>query len=214
MTFSIVAKDPETNLVGVAIASKFLAAGAYCIHGASKVGAASSQAKANPFLGIDAIKGMAAGEAVEPLLARLIEADEGRDIRQVHMVDMAGNSAAWTGATCVEWAGHQSYPGFSVAGNMLAGSQVIAEMAAAYKKAADLSFPLRLLAAMEAGEAAGGDKRGKQSAAIYIVGDQAYAETDIRVDDHPDPLPELRRLFDLTQSERMLGFRALMPRRD
>ncbi len=214
MTFSIVAKDADTNLVGVAIASKFLAAGAYCIHGASMVGAASSQAKANPFLGMDGIKGMAEGEAVEPLLARLAEGDEGRDMRQVHMVDMAGNSAAWTGAACVDWAGHETHTGFSVAGNMLAGEPVIAAMAAAYKSATALSFPLRLLAAMEAGEAAGGDKRGKQSAALYIVGDQAYADCDLRVDDHSDPLPELRRLFDLTQSERMLDFRAQMPRRD
>ncbi|MHA1564118.1 MAG: DUF1028 domain-containing protein [Alphaproteobacteria bacterium] len=213
MTFSIVAKDPDSSLVGVAIASRFLAAGAYCIHGVNGVGAGSSQAKANPFHGIDAMAGMAKGEAVAPLLARLMQGDEGRDRRQVHLVDMAGNSAAWTGADCVDWAGHKTYAGFSVAGNMLAGGQVIEAMAGAYGNGGALSFPLRLLAAMDAGEGAGGDKRGKQSAAIFIIGDQEYAELDLRVDDHPDPLPELRRIFDLSRSELMLGFRAQMLRR-
>ncbi len=213
MTFSIVARDPDSNHVGVAIASRFLAAGAYCSHVASGVGAVSSQAKANPFHGIDALAGMAAGEAVEPLLKRLMAGDEGRDRRQVHIVDMAGNSTAWTGADCVDWAGHRTFEGFSVAGNMLAGAGVIAAMAEAYGGGGALSFPLRLLAAMDAGEAAGGDKRGKQSAAIFIMGDQEYAEMDLRVDDHADPLPEMARLYELSQSERMLGFRAEMLRR-
>lgn len=213
MTFSIVARDPETNFFGVAIASKFIAVGAYCIHAVSGVGAASSQAKVNPLLGIDAIKGMADGQAVEQLLTDLTSADEGRDIRQVHMVDMSGASAAWTGAECVDWAGHKTYDGFSVAGNMLAGPQVIAQMATAYEKEARSGFALRLLAALDAGEAAGGDKRGKQSAAIYLAGDREYPELDLRIDDHTDPLPELRRIFELTQTEHMLGFRAQMPRR-
>ncbi len=194
MTFSIVARDKASQQVGVAIASRFLAAGSYCVNAAAGVGAASSQARVNPLLGIDAIKGMAADEAVETLLARLIEADDGRQIRQLHMVNISGNTSAWTGADCVDWAGHHAYDGFSVAGNMLAGPQVIAAMADAFQAAPDLRFPLRLLAAMDAGEAAGGDKRGKQSAGIYTVADQEYADVDLRVDDHVDPLPELRRL--------------------
>lgn len=213
MTFSIVARDQASQQVGMAIASRFLAAGSYCINAASGVGAASSQARVNPLLGIDAIKGMAAGEAVEPLLAHLVEADDGRQVRQLHMVDIAGTTAAWTGCECVDWAGHQTYDGFSVAGNMLAGPQVIAAMAAAYEAGAGLSFPLRLLAAMDAGEAAGGDKRGKQSAAIYTVADQEYADLDLRVDDHVDPLPELRRLYEMTRTEHMQGYRNTLPRR-
>ena len=213
MTFSIVARDPSTHFFGVAIASKFIAVGAYCTHAVSGVGAASSQAKVNPLLGIDAIKGMAEGRSVEPLLAELTGADEGRDIRQVHIVDRTGDSAAWTGAECIDWAGHQTYDGYSVAGNMLAGPQVIARMAAAYEENSGSSFAQRLLAALDAGEAGGGDKRGKQSAAIYIAGEREYAEIDLRVDDHTDPLPELGRLYELTQTEHLLGFRAQMPRR-
>ncbi len=213
MTFSIVARDPDSGFFGVAIASKFIAVGAYCIHAANGIGAASSQAKVNPYLGIDAIKGLTGGQEVEPLLAKLTGADEGRDIRQVHIIDSNGKTAAWTGAECIDWAGHKTNDGFSVAGNMLAGPQVIAQMATAYQEASNLDFALRLLAALDAGEAAGGDKRGKQSAAIYIAGEREYAELDLRVDDHTDPLPELKRIFDLTQTEHMLGFRAQMPRR-
>ena len=213
MTFFIVARDRETQKVGMAIASRFLAAGSYCVNAASGVGAASSQARVNPLLGIDAIKGMAAGEPVDSLLARLMEADDGREIRQVHIVDIAGNTTAWTGADCVDWAGHETFEDFSVAGNMLAGPQVIAAMAAGYQAAPELSFPLRLLVAMNAGEAAGGDKRGKQSAAIYTMADQEYADLDLRVDDHVDPLPELRRLYEMTQTEHMQGYRMTLPKR-
>ncbi len=213
MTFSIVALDQPSGQVAVAAASRFLAVGAYIIHARSNVGAVASQARANPLLGLDALDGMAAGQSVEQSLAEVMETDDGRAIRQCHAVDMAGRTAAWTGDECVEWAGHKTFEGFSVAGNMLTGKDVLAAMAATYREAAAAPFAERLLAALDAGDSAGGDKRGRQSAAIYVAGAQPYAELDSRVDDHEQPFKELRRLYELSKGERVQSLREQMPRR-
>ena len=125
----------------------------------------------------------------------LVEADGGREHRQLHVIDAEGNIAAHTGVQCIEWCGHVAGDGFSVAGNMLAGPRVIEDTAQAYDAGADLPFAERLIAAMEAGEAAGGDKRGKQAAALLICSAEAYPFLDLRVDDHPEPLTELLRLY-------------------
>lgn len=213
MTFSVVAWDGRTGMAGVGVASRFFAAGAYVIHARSGAGAIASQAKANPFLGIDGLEGLAGGEDPEALLKALLPGDEGRNRRQCHMVDTRGHTAAWTGPECVEWAGHRTFDGFSVAGNMLVGPQVLDAMADAYEASAEDHLGGRILAVLEAGDAAGGDKRGRQAAAIYVVADQPYAELDIRVDDHTDPFRELRRLYEISRDDRMLSFRAEMPRR-
>ena len=138
-------------------------------------------------------------------------ADEGRGQRQVHVMDAAGRLAAYTGADCVPWCGHLVRDTFSVAGNMLAGPQVIEETAREYAGAA-LPFPRRLIAALAAGERAGGDKRGKQSAALLIHDEEEYSLIDIRVDDHSDPIGELTRLEEVSR-QRYIHYRKFMPSR-
>jgi uncharacterized Ntn-hydrolase superfamily protein len=210
MTWSIVARDPATGAFGVAIATKFFAVGALCPYAMSGVGALATQALVNPTYGPRGLRllrdGMAAPAAVENLLA----GDAGRAHRQLHVIDAAGRSGLHTGAACIDWCGHLARPSFSVAGNMLAGRQVIEETAAAFERAASRPFAERLLAALEAGEAAGGDKRGKQSAALLIYSTEEYPDLDLRVDDHAEPLAELRRLYGVAH-ERFLIFREFLP---
>jgi uncharacterized Ntn-hydrolase superfamily protein len=142
----------------------------------------------------------------------LIANDAGRDQRQVHVVDRVGDTAAYTGAQCIEWCGHVTADRFSVAGNMLVRPAVIEATARAYRDHAHLSFALRLIVAMQAGEAAGGDKRGKQAAALRIVTTEDYPMLDLRVDDHAEPLIELRRLFEVSL-ERYQPFVSCLPSR-
>ena len=137
--------------------------------------------------------------------------DRGIDQRQLHVIDAGGGTAAHTGARCVDWCGHLAEPGVSVAGNMLAGPQVVAGTLAAWKANAGLPIVERLIAAMQAGEDAGGDKRGKQSIALRIQGPEVFPRLDLRVDDHADPIPELRRLHEVAK-ERFIPFSAGLPR--
>lgn len=212
MTYSIVAKDPATGQYGVAVASRFFAVGALVPHIRGGKCAVATQAFVNPLWGVEAADRMAAGEAAADVLADLVARDGGQKQRQAHMIDAQGRSAAFTGEDCIDWCGHLIGDGVSVAGNMLAGEAVIADTLAAYNAHAGLPFVERLLTAMEAGEAAGGDKRGKQSAALCIHRTEDYPWLDIRADDHPDPLAELRRLYDVAQ-ERFLHVAETMPTR-
>lgn len=209
MTWSIVARD-DSGRLGVAVASRFFAVGALCPYARANVGAISTQALVNPGYGPAGLALLAQGLAPARALAMLTAGDPGRDVRQVHAVDAQGRVAAYTGAGCVEWCGHAAGEGFSVAGNMLAGERVLAATAAAYRDLAGLDFAERLLAAMEAGEAAGGDKRGKQAAAVRIVAAEEYPALDLRVDDHDEPLRELRRLY-VKSLERFQPFVACLP---
>ncbi|WP_299678817.1 DUF1028 domain-containing protein [uncultured Roseobacter sp.] len=213
MTYSIVARDPSTGDLGIAVASRFFAVGALVPHIRGGRCAVATQAFVNPLWGIEAADRMAVGEAASAVLADLVARDGGEAQRQAHMIDAAGDIAAHTGEDCIDWCGHVSGEDVSVAGNMLAGEAVIVETLAAYQSAADLPFAERLLTAMEAGELAGGDKRGKQSAALRIHRGEDYPWLDLRADDHADPLPELRRLYDVAQ-ERFLHVAHVMPRRD
>ncbi|MEM1428295.1 MAG: DUF1028 domain-containing protein [Pseudomonadota bacterium] len=210
MTYSIAARDPETGFYGVAVASRFFAVGALVPHIRPGRAAVATQAFVNPIWGLEAADRLDAGEAVADVVADLVRRDGGQAQRQLHAVDSQGASAAHTGADCVPWCGHLTRDGVSVAGNMLAGETVIADTLAAYLAHADLPFAERLLTAMEAGEAAGGDKRGKQSAALRIHRSEAYPWLDLRADDHADPLAELRRLHDVAQ-ERFLHVAEIMP---
>ena len=210
MTWSIVARDPETGFFGVAVASRFFAVGALCPYAEAHVGAVSTQALVNPTLGPRGLVLLRAGYAPEAVLDMLIKGDEGRAQRQVHLLDRRGRTAAYTGDGCVDWCGHRATGGVSVAGNMLAGPAVVADTLAAYRDGADQPFVERLLAAMAAGEAAGGDKRGRQSAALLVQGDEPYPRLSLRVDDHPDPLAELRRLYAVAR-ERFIPFSAAFP---
>jgi uncharacterized Ntn-hydrolase superfamily protein len=195
MTWSVVARDSASGAFGVIIATKFFAVGALCPHVMSHVGALATQALVNPTFGPRGLRLLREGVPAPDALGIMLAADAGRDHRQVHILDPAGRNAAHTGAECVGWCGHQLGTGFSVAGNMLAGSRVVADTFTAYADNAGLPFAERLLAAMAAGEAAGGDKRGKQSAALRIFTSEEYPELDIRVDDHTEPLVELGRLY-------------------
>jgi uncharacterized Ntn-hydrolase superfamily protein len=161
---------------------------------------------------VNGLKLLRQGMPAPDVVRTLVAADAGRDQRQVHVMDAAGRVAAHTGAQCVDWCGHVEGEGFSVAGNMLARERVIADTAAAYAGNAALAFPRRLIAALKAGEAAGGDKRGKQSAALRIHGEEEWSDLDLRVDDHVDPLAELERLERVSR-ERWTHFRRFLPGR-
>jgi uncharacterized Ntn-hydrolase superfamily protein len=211
MTWSIIARDHATGAFGVAVATRFFAVGSYCPH-ASSAGALATQALINPLYGPRGLRLLAEGIGAPHIVAALVEADAGRDQRQLHVIDRNGRVAAYTGAGCVEWCGHKIGAGHSVAGNMLAGPKVIEETAAAYAAHAALPFAQRLIKALMAGEAAGGDKRGKQSAALLIYSTEEYPDLDIRVDDHADPLPELARLERVSR-ERFVHFRKFLPSR-
>jgi uncharacterized Ntn-hydrolase superfamily protein len=204
MTFSIAAWDEATGQTGVAVSTKFLAVGSLCPFPRAGVGAVATQAFVNPTFGPRGLDLLAQGVAVEDVLAVLLKSDDGREHRQLHMVDSKGNTAAFTGSETVEWAGHKTFPYFSVAGNMLAGGQVIEAMAAAYQANMDQPFPERLIRVLEAGQAAGGDKRGRQSAALNIMHTEVYSLLDLRVDDHPDPVAELRRIYEEAKKEYMV----------
>ena len=211
MTWSIIARDPATGQVGIAVATRFFAVGALVPHVETDVGAVASQAFVNPFYGRQGLAMLRDGASADAVVAALTGPDAGRTQRQVHVMDRAGRFAAYTGEACVDWCGHAIHDGFSVAGNMLAGPAVIAQTARAFASAQG-PLALRFLAAMRAGEAAGGDKRGRQSAAMLVHDGEAYPLLDIRVDDHPDPLAELARL-EAVSRERFAHYRPLMPSR-
>jgi uncharacterized Ntn-hydrolase superfamily protein len=213
MTWSIIARDQKTGRIGIAVATRAFAVGARVPHIKTGVGAVCSQALTNPVFGPRGLALLTAGASAEDAVRMLMLSDEGRDHRQVHVMDREGRFAAATGSACIEWCGHQARSTLSVAGNMLAGPQVIAATADAYESAVDKPFAQRLVAAMMAGEAAGGDKRGKQSAALLIHDDEDDAMLDLRVDDHADPLAELARL-EAVSRERFIHYRRFTPSRD
>jgi uncharacterized Ntn-hydrolase superfamily protein len=205
MTFSIVACDrrdgghPEW---GVAVASKFLAVGSAVPWARAGSGAIATQALANLSYGPDGLALLKQGADAQTVVQRLTEADDDREHRQLGVVDASGSAATYTGAECFDWAGGLTGDGYCCQGNILTGEDVVRDMAATFEAASgDLTD--RLLTALQAGDEAGGDRRGKQSASIYVVREGAgYGGTidiavDLRVDDHPDPVPELFRLLRL-----------------
>jgi len=201
MTWSIVAHDPNTDAFAVAVATKAFAVGASCPFVRAGVGAVSTQSMTNRYLGPAVLDGMARGLSPDAAIQGALAGDDGRGIRQVHAVDRQGRTAAWTGDNCVMWCGSVAAGGISVAGNMLAGQATIAATLANWKTNAALPMPDRLMAAMDAGEAAGGDRRGRQSAAMVMVTTEDFPDLNLRVDDHPHPLTELRRLLGIWKSE-------------
>lgn len=212
MTWSIIARDPFTGQIGIAVATRFFAVGAVVPHIAPMAGGIATQALVNPYYGIDGVNLLREGKSPREIIAALTAADEGRESRQLHIMDASGRIAAHTGHECVDWCGHLDGEGFSIAGNMLVGAQVLDDTAEAYMAHARLPFAQRLIAAMKAGEAAGGDKRGKQSAALLIHGVEEWPDLDLRVDDHADPLAELERL-EAVSRERWVHFRQFMSTR-
>lgn len=211
MTWSILVRD-ERGHFGVAIASRFFAVGSLCVHTRRGVGALSTQALMNPLYGPAGIDALLAGKTAAEAITELTGQDLGRAQRQVHILPARGPAAAHTGSNCVDWCGHLVREDLSVAGNMLAGPAVIEASAQAYLDNQHLPMAERLLAAMDAGQAEGGDKRGKQSAALCIQGDEDYLQLDLRVDDHEEPFDELRRLYKKSL-ERFQPFLACLPGR-
>ena len=212
MTWSIIARDSLSGQIGIAVATKFFAVGARVPHMAPTVGGVATQALVNPYYGIDGVRLLHEGKSPSEVIAALIAADDGRESRQLHIMDLSGRIAAHTGSECVDWCGHLEGAGFSIAGNMLTGPQVLGDTAKAFVANERLPFAQRLIAAMKAGEAAGGDKRGKQSAALLIHGEEEWSDLDLRVDDHVDPLAELARLEQVSR-ERWVHFRQFLPTR-
>jgi uncharacterized Ntn-hydrolase superfamily protein len=201
-TFSIVAYDPDTKSWGVAVASKYLAVGSAVPWAKAGVGAVATQAAVKVTYGPMGLELMAKGKTAQESLDEMTADDKGKEFRQLGLIDAQGNVATFTGKKCNSWAGHKAGKHYTCQGNLLAGEEVITKMAEAYEQA---KGPLawRMMAALEAGDAAGGDKRGKQSAAILVVRDGfgpnrfGDRQIDLRVDDHKDPVPELARILNL-----------------
>ncbi|PSN19424.1 DUF1028 domain-containing protein [filamentous cyanobacterium CCP5] len=220
MTFSIVARDPKTGMMGIAVATKHLAVGALVPHAKAGIGAIATQAQTNPLLGIRGLRMLERRVATESIFDEtpadavihlLLDHDEDRHQRQVHLVDHNGHTAAWTGRDCTDWAGHLSFPNFSVAGNMLVCGLTLEAMVDTYRASSEVEFCDRLIRTLEAGEAAGGDKRGRQSAALYVVHSEVYPYLDLRVDHHTNPVAELRYLFEESRKDYYQSFRSTMP---
>jgi uncharacterized Ntn-hydrolase superfamily protein len=199
-------------MLGVAVSSKFVAVGAICSYTRTGVGAIASQAYGNPYLGIDGLDLLEQGLAAEAVRDKLLQADAGREKRQVIIIDKTGQTAVFTGIEVTDWCGHHQGNNYSVAGNMLTGERVLAAMARAFEKSIKEELAERLLQALEAGQQAGGDRRGKQAAHLQVVHTEAWKYVDLRVDEHPDPVKELRRIFEVAKQE-LFPLRNLYPTR-
>ena len=205
-TFSVVGFDPETGDLGVAVQSKFFGVGSVVPWAKAKVGAIATQSYANVAYGPDGLALLAAGKTAKETLKQLTDVDDRRDSRQAGIVDAEGTSASFTGAKCNSWAGHREGTNFCVQGNILAGEDVVKAMAAAFGTARQVEgseLADWLMASLEAGQTAGGDTRGKQSAALLVVREKSgYGNVndryiDLRVEDHPEPIIELSRLLEM-----------------
>ncbi len=212
-TFSVVAYDPTSGMLGVAVSTKVPAVGAVCPFARAGVGAISTQAWTNPLLGVDGLDLLEQGYGAEETLRKLLDEDPDPETRQIIAVDREGRSAAHTGSDTDSWKGHRTGNGYAVAGNMLVGEETITAMAEAFEASEDEPLSERLLRALESGQAAGGDKRGRQSAALYVVKSEPYPYLDLRVDEHPDPVAELRRVHEVAKRE-LLPFIEAMPTRE
>jgi uncharacterized Ntn-hydrolase superfamily protein len=207
MTYSIAARDGRQW--GVAVQSKFLAVGSVVSWAEPDVGAIATQAYANPRFGPDGLALLREGLSAEATVERLIALDEGRDERQLGIVDAAGRSASWTGPECMDWAGHRTGDDYAAQGNILVGAETVDALAVAFEAGAGSSLAERLIDCLSAAQAAGGDRRGQQSAALLVVErNGGYAQlsdvlVDLRVDDHETPIEELRRLYGL--HDRLFG---------
>lgn len=205
-TYSIVAIDPQTGDMGVAVQSHWFATGTIVIWGEAGTGVVATQSFVNPAFGPEGLALMKKGLGAPEALNQLIQADEGRDFRQLALLDANGEAAAYTGAKCIEAAGHAAGKGFSVQANLMDNARVWPAMEAAFLSSAGKPLAERLLLTLEAAEAAGGDIRGKQSAALLVVSAKNTGQSwvdrkvDLRIDDHPAPLVELRRLLKLHQA--------------
>ena len=202
MTWSIITHDARCGAFAIAVATKNLAVGSAVPHLRSGVGAVATQSFTNRYLGPAILDSMARGLSPSDAITAAIAADAGRGLRQVHAVDRHGRTAVWTGENCVMWCGSSADGPVSVAGNMLANETVVTATLAAFIAGSAQPLPEQLIAAMLAGDAAGGDRRGRQSAAIAMTTTEDFPDLDLRVDDHTAPLLELQRVLGLWRHHR------------
>ncbi len=211
-TFSIVGRCPRSGMLGVAVSTALPAVGAICPYVKAGVGAVSTQSWVNPYLAIEALHLMEQGTPGPEALNRVMADDDGAALRQAGVVDAQGRSASWSGESCTPWYGHITEADFAIQGNMLVGEATLTAMAKAFQGNAAEDLAERLLLALEAGNTAGGDKRGKQSAALRVHYTEDYPWLDLRVDEHPQPVIELRRIATIARLQ-LLPFVEGMPKR-
>lgn len=209
-TFSITARCKRTGELGVAVSTAVPGVGMLCPFVQAGVGAVATQSFVNPYLGIWGLEYLAQGYSAPETLERLKGRDEGLALRQFAVVDRHGGSAAFSGAGCDGWSGHLTGQDFAVAGNMLVGAETLQAMQESFAHSEDLPLVERLLEALQAGQDAGGDKRGKQSAAVKVYSTEHYPLVDLRVDEHADPVPELRRVYSVAK-EKLLPLIGMLP---
>ncbi|MDN7244638.1 DUF1028 domain-containing protein [Planococcus shenhongbingii] len=209
-TFSITARDEKTGQFGVAVSTKVPAVGCLCPFVKAGVGAIATQSFVNPYIGINGLKYLEEGLSAQQVMERILQEDPEPAIRQFGIVDKQGNAVAFSGDKCDGWYGHLTGPNYAIAGNMLVGEDTIQEMKKSFDSTSELTLAERLIAAMEAGQAAGGDKRGRQSASLKVFSTEEYPLVDLRVDEHPDPVKELRRVFEVAQKE-LFPFVEMLP---
>jgi uncharacterized Ntn-hydrolase superfamily protein len=212
VTWSIIARESRSGRVGIIVATRFFAVGAVVPYARTGAGALATQAFINPLYGPAGLRLLQEGQSAAAVVAELTAHDAGRAHRQLHVMDAEGRFAAHTGALCIDWCGHLTGRDCSVAGNMLAGAAVVEATLRSYEANPEVPLVRRLIAAMAAGERAGGDKRGRQSAALIVHDQEDYPLYDLRVDDHPDPLAEIARLAAVAR-ERWVHFRRQLPGR-
>ena len=200
-------------MLGVAVSTAIPAVGAICPFAEANVGAIATQSWVNPYLAIDGLKLLRQGLSAQETLDRLMAMDADRDLRQLGIVDSKGRSAAFSGSKCTTWFGHVTGNGYSVQGNMLVSRETVAAMVQAFESSESDDLPERLMKTLEAGQASGGDKRGRQSASLYVVKSEEYAYVDLRVDENAEPVRELRRIFDIAKVQ-LLPFIETMPTRE
>jgi uncharacterized Ntn-hydrolase superfamily protein len=206
MTYSVVARDPRTGDLGVAVQSHYFSVGSVVTWARSGVGAIATQSMAEISYGPLGLDLMAGGKAAPEALESLLKTDSRSDTRQVGIVDSKGNVGAHTGSRCIDFAGHVKGEGFSCQANLMSNDTIWGAMEKEYRRQEDLQLPERLLATLEAAEAAGGDARGRQSTAILVVSSKLYPNPwmgrtmELRIEDHPEPLPELKRLLRIRRA--------------
>lgn len=201
MTFSIVARCPDSGQFGVGAVTGTPGVGTLLTWARRRIGAVATQGWINPYLGIDALALLGHDHPARKALDGVIAMDDGRELRQVSVVDSRDRTAAWTGARCSDWSGSVEGAGWVAAGNLLEGERTLAACAEAFSGTSGQPLVERLIGALQAGEDAGGDRRGARSATVYVVDTEEYPLWDVRIDDHPDPLPELERVQRLFAEE-------------
>jgi len=212
-TFSIVGRCERTGQLGVAVSTADVGAGRMVTWAKAGVGAVATQSWPNLYLAIDGLRLMAEGKTADAALERVIREDPGREVRQLGIVDARGGSATFSGRDCTDWFGGVNGPGFAAQGNMLIRGETVSAMAQAFESGHDLDLGERLMRALEAGQAAGGDKRGRQCSALLVVDREEFPLWDLRVDEHPQPVPELRRIYEVARLD-LLPFVQGLPTRE